>query len=589
MSKSQKQLRAILLAAAMCSLGTFGTELTKSFVVRGQVAENPPPPRDRLPAPVSTWKLEETSGTAAQDGWGGNHGTHAAGVAVGASGVVAYGRAADYDGSAGRTVVNSSGSLNVTAALTLEAWARPDTLPASSAYTRTVLRKDGQYLLRILSNGAVVFRIWVGGVAREAVTAAGTVAAGRVYHLVATYDGASQIVYVNGAAKASRAQAGALSTTANPLLIGASSSGGIYDFFDGKLDDLSLYSTAAGPTWVADRYNAGVCRPAFGSFDVGNWPAACWRPYSDTSPFNQRIPANAQLHPNSAQIVATLNGWADPDGKTGPNGIYTGAADTAHDYAHPVYYSRPSDPLYNLHCTKPWGTCEVEGTLVRVPSAARPAGGGDAHMAVVDQQTGWEYDLWQVEPKSGWADGTINVSWGGTTRIGTDDSNGLDSMATASHFGLLAGIIRAQEMEAGRINHALFIFVRCASNQPVYPANLSAKAAKCADPTYAPAEGQRFQLNMSDAEISALPVPPWKKTVLRAMAEYGMYVGDTGGSVWAPMFESGSGYTSFGYPDPMLTFAQTHQGEGGITLWQGRYWFDLRSDVPWNKLRVIAP
>lgn len=554
-----------------------------------RAAQDAPPPRERIPTFVSSWRLDEATGTTARDGWGTNHGTHAAGVAPGASGLVTAGLSADYDGAAGRTVVNSSASLNVAAALSLEAWVRPDTLPSSSATARTVIRKDGQYMLRILSSGAVVFRLWIGGVAREAVTPAGAVAAGGTYHLFASYDGAAQAVYVNGTVRVTRAQAGAVGTTANPLLLGASSSGGVYDFFDGRLDDVVLYGSAAGPVWVADRYNAGLCRPPFGAFDVGNWPSACWRPYADGSPFNQRLPPNPQLHPNSAQIVATVNGWLDPNGRTGPNDMYAGAAGTVHDYAHPVYYSRTTDPVYRIHCTKPWGTCEVEGKAINIPAAANPAAGGDGHMAVVDQRGGWEYDFWQVEPKSGWADGVINISWGGMTRIGTEDSTGLDSMATAAHFGLLAGVIRGAELEAGRINHALFIFVKCASNVPVYPSNPSAKATKCADPTYAPAEGQRLQLNMTDAEIDALAVPPWKKTILRAMAQYGMYVGDTGGSTWAPMFESGSSYTSFGYADPTVTFAQNHQGEGGITLWQGRYWFDLRTGVPWSRLRVIAP
>jgi hypothetical protein len=43
-----------------------------------------------------------------------------------------------------------------------------------------------------------------------------------------------------------------------------------------------------------------------------------------------------------------------------------------------------------------------------------------------------------------------------------------------------------------------------------------------------PALGQHFYLDMSSAEIDALNVPAWKKPILHAMAEYGMFVGDTG-------------------------------------------------------------
>ena len=67
--------------------------------------------------------------------------------------------------------------------------------------------------------------------------------------------------------------------------------------------------------------------------------------------------------------------------------------------------------------------------------------------------SGWEYDFWRVEskPRGG---GTLVSSWGGRTRI---DGDGRRSGGTASGFGNVAGIIRASELEFGRINHALFM------------------------------------------------------------------------------------------------------------------------------------
>src|SRR5438045_2061940 len=129
----------VALAVALASSASPNSNglLPMLAAVHAQVAENPPPPRDRLPSIVSSWRLDETSGTAALDSWGSNHGTHTTGVVVGASGLVATGHSADYDGSGGWTVIDSSASLNVTTAITLEAWARPDTLPSSSASTRT--------------------------------------------------------------------------------------------------------------------------------------------------------------------------------------------------------------------------------------------------------------------------------------------------------------------------------------------------------------------------------------------------------------------------------------------------------------------
>jgi hypothetical protein len=61
---------------------------------------------------------------------------------------------------------------------------------------------------------------------------------------------------------------------------------------------------------------------------------------------------------------------------------------------------------------------------------------------------------------------------------------------------------------------------------------------------------------MADAEILALGAPRWKRTILYAMARYGMFVGDTGGSPWDLEFESGSTYTSFRREDPLVDTAR---------------------------------
>ena len=78
----------------------------------------------------------------------------------------------------------------------------------------------------------------------------------------------------------------------------------------------------------------------------------------------------------------------------------------------------------------------------------------------------------------------------------------------------------------------------------------------------APALGQHFWLDVTPSQIDALSVPEWQKIILRAMAKYGMYVGDNGGAPWALQFESGDNYTSFGKPDPWVDYAQSHRIQG---------------------------
>jgi hypothetical protein len=97
--------------------------------------------------------------------------------------------------------------------------------------------------------------------------------------------------------------------------------------------------------------------------------------------------------------------------------------------------------------------------------------------------------------------------------------------------------------------------------------------------------GTRFQLAMSGREIAALRAPRWTKAILRAMASYGMFVGDTGGSSWGLQLESGATYTSYGQPDPLVAFAR----RAGLPRHEGRWVLALRDAVPWGRLRVIDP
>jgi len=306
----------------------------------------------------------------------------------------------------------------------------------------------------------------------------------------------------------------------------------------------------------------------WGGFGPGHWPGADWRPYAASSPFNGSV-SGAPSDPRSAQLVAAALQWG------APSSIVVGTAGTSGDFGHPVYWAQPGDPAYTLHATESWGRAPIEGMRIPVPAAARPAGGSDGHLTVVTPD-GWEYDLWQAHaPPAG--GGTLTFGWGGRTRV---DGDGLDSRATAAHFGGLAGVIRPEELAAGHIDHALFVVLKCTSGH-VAPAQ--GDGAQCAG---APPMGTRFQLTLSEAQIAALTVPAWKKTILVALARYGGYVGDTGGSGFGLMIQSSSTYTSFGVADPFVALARAN----GVAAWQGTYALDLASGVDWaHDLRAVAP
>ena len=341
------------------------------------------------------------------------------------------------------------------------------------------------------------------------------------------------------------------------------------------LGALVLPAAASAETFAIPK---GTCSELSLPFGAGRMPPACWRPYADSSPWNTPIPEGARTDPRSPALVARLAAFGTPQH------LVAGESGTPDDFSHPTYYAQPGDPLFTLHCTEPWGKCAIEGMEVRAPDAAQPAAGADAHMTVVDQVAGWEYDLWGVQTKPS-GGGRLDFRWGGRTRI---DGDGLSSDATASRVGNLAGIIRAQELAAGRIDHALFMVIYCDSGSFVYPAAKNGRScARLGLPTDdAPPLGTRFQLDMTPAEIDALEVPEYRKIIFRAMAKYGLFAGDTGTGSWGIQLESGSTYTSFGAEDAAVAYARG----AGASPSEGRYVLNIRDGVDWKRhLRVIDP
>ncbi|MGH8921462.1 MAG: hypothetical protein ACRD0H_24510, partial [Actinomycetes bacterium] len=307
----------------------------------------------------------------------------------------------------------------------------------------------------------------------------------------------------------------------------------------------------------------------YGPFGSSAWPAACWNPYAAASPFNRPLPPDVatRIRTDSPQIVGHVLGdisvnnlpghlIADDDGTSG----------------EPTYYSRPGDPTFFIRCVI-FTPCPISPTTrIRIPAGAVPEGGvtarpiDDRHMTIIDQESGIEYDFWKVEltapipAQPTPAQSTINVGFAGVTRIdgpGHDGDGAVDGDATAAHFGSLAGRIRAEELAAGSIDHALSISIACSSGTSVYPVPTGPKGTPCTQTQNAPPLGSLFWLQMTPAEIAAQQIPDWQKTILRAMATYGMYFGETGSRFYFNIeTEAGNQYTSLGGTDRWTDFAR---------------------------------
>src|SRR5215218_3530647 len=184
---------------------------------------------------VSHWRLGDVSSSIACDETRRNPGTYGSGVLLQQLGAITDGdRAAGFNGAARMTVL-SSASLAPGTGVSVEGWVKP-----SSTTSQTVVRKDGQYLLRV-AGGRIVARVWLGSGSYTELTTSAVVQTSAFQHVVMTYDRSALRVYRNGSQVASKPASGAARGSGQSLLIGSSDG---YDGFTGALDEIAVYAAA---------------------------------------------------------------------------------------------------------------------------------------------------------------------------------------------------------------------------------------------------------------------------------------------------------------------------------------------------------
>jgi hypothetical protein len=168
--------------------------------------------------------------------------------------------AIDFIPSARGDADTTSGWADV-ATWTAEAWIRPDVLSGQ----RTIFCHDddgsANEIAWRLDLGGTKVKAWLNraGVGTDdSLTGATTLVVGSIYYLVASYDGATLKVYVNGALDGSASAPGTTQVPIppTPLRIGALL--GSAEEFDGIIDEVAFYSGALSDDRIMAHYQAGV-------------------------------------------------------------------------------------------------------------------------------------------------------------------------------------------------------------------------------------------------------------------------------------------------------------------------------------------
>jgi hypothetical protein len=248
---------------------TFTADAAKSTTASFTASAPPPPPPPPPPpgysatisadGPLSHWRLGETSGTAAADAMARHAGTYVNGALVGQASLLTgdTNRAVTLDGTNDHVRVANAAALQLGSAFSLEAWIRPTTLRATGAFS-SVVTKAESYSLQF--NGSQLeMTVMQSGVRKRLKAPAGSIVADQTYHVVGTYDGSMQRLYVNGALVASAALTGPASSSTYPLLIGSWT--GTNEFFAGRVDEVAVYNKVLSAAQVQAHHRAGTATP----------------------------------------------------------------------------------------------------------------------------------------------------------------------------------------------------------------------------------------------------------------------------------------------------------------------------------------
>lgn len=193
-----------------------------------------PPPATGL---VAAYHFNETSGaTAADTSDNTNIGTLNGGAIWATEGK--FKGAASFNGTTARITIPGSSSLDLTTAMTLEAWVYPTAL----AKFRPVIMKEGSPygLYAHTSQGKPTGYVAPGGKLKAAY---GVVLPLNTWsHLATTYDGTTVRLYQNGEEVGNLVTTGSIPISTRPLQIGGNTQYG--EAFAGRIDDVRIYNRA---------------------------------------------------------------------------------------------------------------------------------------------------------------------------------------------------------------------------------------------------------------------------------------------------------------------------------------------------------
>ncbi|WP_157516264.1 LamG-like jellyroll fold domain-containing protein, partial [Oerskovia enterophila] len=255
-----------------------------------------------------TWELDEGTGVVASDssGWG-----YQGALSGGTSWVTGKsGKAVRLDGSTGRVSVPDADGLDVSSALTVSAWVRPERQATQYVVKKAVSGSSDGYELGISSAGKPFLRVnqkTSGDTFRVNATSVLPTNGSTWVHLAGTFDGQRLRIYVDGVEQGSIAGPASVGVNTLPLTIGAQPDG-LYPF-QGAVDSVRLSDRALTAAQITEIVQGGGPVPttpvATDGASTTTAGAAVSGTLAGTSPSGGALTFEVVAAPASGTVVVT--------------------------------------------------------------------------------------------------------------------------------------------------------------------------------------------------------------------------------------------------------------------------------------------
>jgi hypothetical protein len=306
-------------------------------------------------------------------------------------------------------------------------------------------------------------------------------------------------------------------------------------------------------------------------------PPSPFRFFSPTSFWNEQLPADAPLDPNSVAIVGAFDGAIakEEEAKKGAPAINTTA------WSVPIYTVPDTQATVKVTQEVPYAghlvvALQSAWDAVPLPPEAKPAAGTDRDLVVWQPSTDKLWEFWGLEKtEEGWL-----AKWGGAIEKVSSDPGVYGPEAwpgaqpnwgtSATSLSVAGGLITLKDLELGQINHALAIAIPN-TRSGVYSSPAQRTDGYSTEPTSLP-EGAHLRLD-PNLDLASLHLPRLTLMMAEAAQRYGIFVRDSAANV------------AFVAQDPTPTGTNPYTGPYGY--FEGKSPAQLLASFPWSHLQLL--